>query len=218
MGQLVDWDAAYRTAAGPPWNIGEPQPDVAALIAAGRFGSPVLDAGCGVGEVSLALAAQGHTVVGVDISAAAIAAASAAASRLARAREVTFVHADITSWSGYDGYFATIVDSGLFHVLPPGSRDVYLGSLRRCAAPGAALFMLAFAESAAGGPGPHQFTSDQLRQSVARYWQIDEVRPAHLYGRGGAARAAANAPATGGTDHHGRVKMPAHLVIAHRAH
>ena len=50
----------------PPWNIGEPQPELAALIAAGKVRSDVLDAGCGVAELSLALAADGYTVVGID--------------------------------------------------------------------------------------------------------------------------------------------------------
>jgi hypothetical protein len=55
----MDWDSAYRQEAGfegpPPWNIGEPQPELAALAAAGKFRSDVLDAGCGYAELSLAL-------------------------------------------------------------------------------------------------------------------------------------------------------------------
>jgi 2-polyprenyl-3-methyl-5-hydroxy-6-metoxy-1,4-benzoquinol methylase len=58
----MDWDSAYREEkfeGPPPWNIGEPQPELAALVAAGKFRSDVLDAGCGFAELSLALAAQG---------------------------------------------------------------------------------------------------------------------------------------------------------------
>jgi hypothetical protein len=62
----MDWDSAYRQDAGfegpPPWNIGEPQPELVALAAAGKFRSDVLDAGCGYAELSLALAlALGRT-------------------------------------------------------------------------------------------------------------------------------------------------------------
>lgn len=68
----LDWDGAYRGQGGfegpPPWNIGEPQPELAALILAGRVRSDVLDAGCGHAELSLALAADGYTVVGIDLS------------------------------------------------------------------------------------------------------------------------------------------------------
>ena len=81
--QVLDWDGAYKGEAGfegqPPWNIGEPQPELAALHQAGKFESDVLDAGCGHAELSLALAADGYTVVGLDLSPTAIAAANNAA-------------------------------------------------------------------------------------------------------------------------------------------
>ncbi len=68
----MDWDSAYREqahfAGPPPWNIGEPQPELAALIEQGKFRSDVLDAGCGFAELSLALAARGYTVVGIDLT------------------------------------------------------------------------------------------------------------------------------------------------------
>ena len=77
-GQVLDWDGAYKGEAGfegqPPWNIGEPQPELAALHRAGKFESDVLDAGCGHAELSLTLASDGYTVVGLDLSPTAIAA------------------------------------------------------------------------------------------------------------------------------------------------
>src|SRR5271168_5247163 len=63
--EVMDSDSAYREQGGfegpRPWNIGEPQPELAALVAAGKFRSDVLDAGCGFAELSLALAADGYT-------------------------------------------------------------------------------------------------------------------------------------------------------------
>lgn len=57
--EVMDWDSAYREQGAfegpPPWNIGEPQPELATLIAAGKVRSDVLDAGCGYAELSLAL-------------------------------------------------------------------------------------------------------------------------------------------------------------------
>src|SRR5689334_3524832 len=102
--QIVDWDSVYREQGEfegpPPWNIGEPQPELAALIAAGKFRSDVLDAGCGVAELSLTLAAQGYTVVGVDLTPTAVAAATQAAADRGLT-SATFVQADITSFTGY---------------------------------------------------------------------------------------------------------------------
>jgi SAM-dependent methyltransferase len=75
----MDWDAAYRQPTPPPWSIGRPQPDLEVLIDHGKVRSDVLDAGCGHAALSLALAARGYTVVGLDASATAVEAAAAAA-------------------------------------------------------------------------------------------------------------------------------------------
>ena len=72
----------------------------------------MLDAGCGVAEASLTLAAQGHTVVGIDLTPTAVAAASEAAQERGLSN-ATFVQADITSFTGYDDRFNTILDSTL---------------------------------------------------------------------------------------------------------
>ena len=75
---MMDWDSVHREQGvfegPPPWNIGEPQPELSASVTAGKVRSDVLDAGCGYAERSLALAAEGYTVVGVDLTPTAIAA------------------------------------------------------------------------------------------------------------------------------------------------
>jgi 2-polyprenyl-3-methyl-5-hydroxy-6-metoxy-1,4-benzoquinol methylase len=101
--EIIDWDSAYREQGEfegpPPWNIGEPQPELAALIAAGKFRSDVLDAGCGFAELSLALAAQGYTVVGIDLTPTAVAAATKAAAERGLTT-ASFAQADITDFTG----------------------------------------------------------------------------------------------------------------------
>ncbi|MDT7734111.1 MAG: hypothetical protein QOE12_1285, partial [Mycobacterium sp.] len=95
--EVMDWESAYRQEGEfegpPPWNIGEPQPELAALAAAGKFRSDVFDAGCGFAELSLALAAQGYTVHGVDLTSTAVAAATKAADDR-RLSNATFEQAD----------------------------------------------------------------------------------------------------------------------------
>jgi SAM-dependent methyltransferase len=167
--EVLDWDGAYRqdgTFGGPPpWNIGEPQPELAALLPTGVIRSDVLDAGCGHAELSLALAAQGYTVVGLDISPTAI----AAANRAAQERNLStaaFAQADITSFTGYDGRFNTVIDSTLFHSIPVEARDGYLQSIHRAAAPGASYFVLVFAKGAFPADveqKPHEVEEDELR-------------------------------------------------------
>jgi SAM-dependent methyltransferase len=185
-----DWDAAYRQESPPPWSIGRPQPELARLIEEGKVKSDVLDAGCGHAALSLYLAARGYTVVGLDASATAIEAAAAAAAERGLTT-ATFARADVTAFGGYDGRFATVLDSGLFHALPPERRQDYLQSIFRAAAPGAALHILAFAAGALGAahpdrPGPPGFTEDELRDAVSTLWQVDDLRPAKVYGNGDA--------------------------------
>jgi SAM-dependent methyltransferase len=219
----MEWDNTYQGdgpfQGPPPWNIGEPQPELATLIKNGKIRSDVLDAGCGYAELSLALAAQGHTVVGIDLTPTAIAAATKAANERGLTN-ATFVQDDITSFGGYDGRFNTIVDSTLFHSLPVDGRDGYLRSVRRAAAPGATFFILVFANGAfpPGDFGPNTVSEDELRQAVSKYWTIDEVRPAFIHANISAA-IPADAPFTMPTfenDEKGRQKMPAFLLTAHK--
>jgi 2-heptyl-1-hydroxyquinolin-4(1H)-one methyltransferase len=168
----------------PPWSIGIPQPELAELIVAGKFHGDVLDVGCGEAAISLYLAERGFTTVGLDLSPTAIDLARAEASRRGLTN-ATFDVADISSFTGYDGRFGTIVDSTLFHSIPVESREGYLQSTVRAAAPGASYFVLVFDKSALppdldGGPSP--VTEDELREIVSKYWVIDEIKPARIHG------------------------------------
>jgi len=222
---VMDWDNAYQQQGvfdgPPPWNIGEPQPELAVLIAAGKIRSDVLDAGCGYAELSLALAADGYTVVGIDLTPTAIAAANRAAQER-NLSTASFVQADITSFTGYDGRFSTIIDSTLFHSLPIEGRDGYLRSVHRAAAAGAVFYILVFAKAAFPAEmefGPNTVTEDELREAVSKHWQIDEIQPAFIHANMMAA-IPSDAPfemPTFDSDEKGRQKMPAYLLTAHKA-
>ena len=185
--EVMDWDDAYREEGGfdgpPPWNIGEPQPELAALIRDGKVRSDVLDAGCGHAELSLSLAADGYTVVGIELTPTAVAAAKKAAQER-NLPNASFVQDDITTFTGYDGRFNTIMDSTLFHSLPVDGRDGYQQSVYRAAAPGAAYYILVFAKGAFPAEleqKPNEVDEDELRAAVGKYWAIDEVRPAFIH-------------------------------------
>jgi len=111
------FESAYRgevpslgTRAKPPWSIGEPQPELAALIKQGKFYGNVLDVGCGEAAISLHLAELGFTTVGLDLSPTAIELAKAKATKRGLTN-ATFKVADINHFTGYDSRFGTIVDS-----------------------------------------------------------------------------------------------------------
>jgi 2-heptyl-1-hydroxyquinolin-4(1H)-one methyltransferase len=216
-----DFDPAYRgetaefgAGVRPPWSLGEPQPEIAALIDQGKIKGDVLDAGCGEAALSLHLAALGHNTVGLDASPTAIKLAKAEAAKRGLTN-ASFEVADISSFTGYDSRFDTIVDSTLFHSIPVELRPGYQRSIVRAAAPGASYFVLVF--DATGMPdGPaNPVTEDELRDVVSQYWVIDEIRPARIH---------ANVPDHSPVDFpvadlrdegNGRKSLPAWLLSAH---
>ena len=220
----VMFDSAYRGEAEemgigskPPWSIGEPQPEIAALIEAGKFHGDVLDAGCGEAATAIALAEQGFTTVGLDQSPAAIKLARDEAAKRGLTN-ATFDVADISSFSGYDGRFGTIVDSTLFHSMPVELRDGYQQSIVRAAAPGASYFVLVFDAATMPANNPaHPVTEQELRDVVSKYWVIDDIRHARIH-----ANVAANftgfkdfAGADIRDEDNGRMSVPAWLLSAH---
>lgn len=225
--EVMDWDGAYRGEGEfegpPPWNIGEPQPELAALIADGKFRSDVLDAGCGFAELSLTLAAQGYTVLGIDLTPTAVAAATKAATGRGLTT-ASFAQADITDFSSYptgsEGRFNTVVDSTLFHSLPIEGRDGYVSAVHRAAAPGASYFVLVFAKGAFPADmetKPNEVDADELRAAVSKHWEIDEVQPAFIHANIPDVRDAPFQMPPHDRDEKGRMKLPAYLLTAHKA-
>jgi SAM-dependent methyltransferase len=180
----------------------------------------VLDAGCGYAELSLALAADGYTVVGIDLTPTAITAATQAAKDRGLGN-ASFQQADITSFTGYDGRFNTVIDSTLFHSLPIEGRDGYLQSVHRAAADGAGYIVLVFAKGAFPTEWesmPNEVDEDELRAAVSKYWEIDEIRPAYIHAHIPPTRPDSDVPMPAhDRDEKGRTKMPAYLLTAHKA-
>jgi SAM-dependent methyltransferase len=216
-----DFDPAYRgesaqfgSGARPPWSLGEPQPEVAALIEQGRIRGEVLDAGCGEAAVSLYLAERGYNTVGLDSSPTAIelAAAEAAERGLSNA---AFDVADISSFTGYDGRFDTIIDSTLFHSMPVELREGYQRSIVRAAAPGASYFVLVFDKAGMPESPASPVTEDELRAVVSKHWVIDEIRPARIHANFPDEMPAEFPVVDLRDEGNGRKSLPAWLLSAH---
>lgn len=182
-----EFDAVYRGESAqvgvgerPPWSLGEPQPELATLIEQGKLHGDVLDVGCGEAAVSLHLAERGYTTVGLDLSPAAIDLARREAEKRG-VSNATFEVADISSFTGYDGRFGTIVDSTLFHSIPVEAREGYQQSIVRAAESGASYFVLVFDKAAIPDGPPYAVTADELRALVSKYWVIDELKPARIH-------------------------------------
>lgn len=122
------YDAVY--AGDPNWDIGRPQRAFVQLFEANLVRSPVLDVGCGTGELSLFLAQRGHDVLGIDLSRLAL----HQAKEKARWRRVDaeFLLWDAVNISGLRDRgltFRTVLDSGMFHILSEAERHHFIAGL-----------------------------------------------------------------------------------------
>ncbi|WP_336082472.1 class I SAM-dependent methyltransferase [Nocardia sp. SSK8] len=171
------WSASYLP--GPaPWDIGAPQPAVAELIAAGAFTGEVLDAGCGTGDNTVALAAHGLQVVGIDVAEPALTIARRKAAD--HGLDIEFTLADALRLDRLHRRFDTILDSALFHTFDSTEQSRYATGLTTITTPGATVYLLCFSDTGPN-PGPHPVTRTAITTAFASpAWQIATIEPAHL--------------------------------------
>lgn len=163
-------------AGEAPWDIGRPQASFLAI--ADQVASPVLDAGCGTGDIALELAARGHQVTGFDYLEEPIRRARAKAAE--RKLTVDFRVADALSLTGWSERFNTVVDSGLFHVFSDEDRRRYVAGLAHILNPGGRLFMMCFSDEEPGEFGPRRVSQKELQAAFADGWAIESIEPARF--------------------------------------
>jgi SAM-dependent methyltransferase len=153
----------------PPWDIGRPQPPFVAV--ADRIAEPVLDAGCGTGGASLFFAARGLEVTGIDFVEEAIRRARAKAAE--RGLAVEFLVKDAMTLADWDRSFASVIDSGLFHVYAGAERRRYVQGLAHVLRPGGRLFLFSFNDDP-GWPGGG-VSRRELHEAFADGWDIESL-------------------------------------------
>ncbi len=165
--------AAYDAGVPPPWDIGGPQRDLAALFDELAIAGSAVDLGCGTGENVLELARRGLDAWGVDSTPAAIVAAEK--KRDERGLHATFVTGDALDLAALGRTFDTVIDCGLFHVLTDDERRRYVRELDRVLRPGGRHLMLGFATNGSG-IGPRGYSPEELRAHFAEGWREEFVR------------------------------------------
>jgi SAM-dependent methyltransferase len=175
------WDRAYTGEGPAPWDIGRAQPVFVALAEAGDITSPVLDSGCGSGENALALAERGLEIVGVDVAPNAIAKARVKAAE--RGLSVEFLLGDVLNLGHVTGArgkprFATVIDSGCFHVFDDAERAQYVQSLAGVVRPGGVVQLLCFSDQVPGTLGPRRVSSAELESAFADGWTVERIEAA----------------------------------------
>jgi cyclopropane fatty-acyl-phospholipid synthase-like methyltransferase len=171
----VDRTTFENLYAGPaPWDIGRPRGLFIAI--ADQVTSPVLDAGCGTGEHSLFFAARGLRVTGIDFVPQAIRRARRKAAE--RGLAVEFLVKDALTLGDWGERFATVIDSGLFHVFSDDDRRRYVQGLARVVDPGGRLFLMCFSDAEPGAEGPRRVSRQELYEAFADGWEVESVQPA----------------------------------------
>lgn len=152
----------------PPWEIGRPQAPF--LSIADQLLSPVLDAGCGTGNTSLFLAARGLEVTGIDFVEEALRRARTKATEWGV--PVRFLSKDAMTLGTWDERFASVIDSGLFHIYAQELRQRYVQGLAHVLKPGGYLYLLSFTDEAPEGGVSRQ----ELQDAFSEGWEVESMQ------------------------------------------
>lgn len=176
-GRPLDRTAFEDFYAGKaPWDIGKPQK--AFILAADRVASPVLDAGCGTGDVAMFFAARGLQVTAIDFVEEAIRRARVKAAE--RGLKIEFQTKDALKLDEWGERFASVIDSGLFHIFSDDDRRRYVRGLTHITQAGGRLFLLCFSDEEPGTQGPRRVSRQELHGAFAAGWEIESIEAVRL--------------------------------------
>jgi SAM-dependent methyltransferase len=169
MWRRMSYALAYRTGR-TPWDTGVTPPEVVDLIEGHGALAPgrALDLGSGTGTNVAYLAEHGWDATGVEADRRAF---DAAQRRLASASDARVFRGDVTHLGDLpvDGTFDLALDIGCFHSIAPARRDAYASGVAARTAPGATLFVFAFARH--GRFVPIGVTPREMRDRFAPWFE-----------------------------------------------
>lgn len=171
----------------PPWDIGGPQPAMSELIERYPPAGPILDVGCGSGDLAIFMAQLGHQVIGIDFVETAIHRARQKASSLPpeTASYLDFQVANALKPSLLQRQFGSVVDSGFYHLFDPDECGQFVDELAQVLLPGGRYYLHAFAIEFSIPNLPRQVSAEEIqaRFTVDRGWKILEVQAVEFLSR-----------------------------------
>jgi cyclopropane fatty-acyl-phospholipid synthase-like methyltransferase len=182
---LAFFNAAYQHAA--PWDIGSPQPAMVALLDKYPPANPILDIGCGSGDLAIYLARRGYQVVGLDFVEAAIQSAQDKVRSLPAetAQLLSFHVGDARKPSLLHKRFGAVVDSGFYHLFDPDQCGDLMEEVGSIVLPHGHYYLHEFAIEFPVPQMPRQITAEELqsRFTVERGWRIKEIQTVEFLSR-----------------------------------
>ena len=183
--QLAFFKSVYHEI--PPWDIGGPQPAMSTLLAQYPPTDPILDVGCGSGDLAIYLAQLRHQVIGIDFVEAAIAHAQEKVRSLPPevVRLLDFQVADALKASLLQRQFGSVVDSGFFHLFDPDQCDRFIDDLGLTLLPGGRYYLHTFAIEFPIPNAPRQVTANELRKRFTseKGWHIQDIQSVEFLSR-----------------------------------
>jgi cyclopropane fatty-acyl-phospholipid synthase-like methyltransferase len=160
---------------------------MAALLEKYPATDPILDIGCGTGDLAIYLAQHGHQVVGVDFVEAAI---------LDARRKVDLVHpeasrlldfrvADALRPSHLNKKFGSVVDSGFYHLFDSDQCEQLVDEVAATLLPHGHYYLHEFAIELPAPNMPRQISAKELeaRFTMDKGWRIKEIQSVEFLSR-----------------------------------
>jgi SAM-dependent methyltransferase len=143
------------------WHLSDASPELLEALGDGWLpAGRVLDIGCGLGTELGYLGSLGRSVVGVDLSHAALRGATTSHP------SARFLRADALRLPFREGVFGSALDRGCFHYLRSGARREYEREVRRVLEPGGRLLLRACLTSAGR---PNGIDESTIRRTFSRW-------------------------------------------------
>lgn len=182
---LTFFNSVYREI--PPWDIGAPQPAMAELLEKYPPKNPVLDLGCGSGDLSIYLAQFGHQVVGIDFVESAILQARGKLDSLnpETAKLLNFQVADALKPTLLQKKFGTVVDSGFYHLFNADQCGQLMDEVASILLPNGRYYLHEFAIEFPVPNVPRQIKADEIQErfTTDKGWRIIEIQSVEFLSR-----------------------------------
>ena len=170
-----------------PWDIGVPQPAMTAILEKYPPTNPILDIGCGSGDLAIYLAHLGHQVIGIDFVESAIKNAQAKSDSLPHetAQFVSFKVTDALKPSSLQQKFGAVIDSGFYHLFNPDQCDQLIKEIASILLPNGCYYLHEFAVEFPVLNMPRQISAEEIqaRFTVEKGWRIKEIQSVEFLSR-----------------------------------